>query len=210
MDGARPVYRGLGRGGAAGGHPLRGAPFFSSRMRPQGPAGFKSGRLVAQFSPYRSDEGPPGPFFHAAGACDRAPHPLAARSRAGRTRPYRQRGGGRRLPRGAPPFSRGRSRRRGGACPVGGRGAAPPGPGPAAACRSGRPARSRGRRPGVRPARGPSRPARAIPPTSRAILSAGPRPRRPDRAPGRAPAGTVRGRRFSCRGLGRPPCPPPI
>lgn len=28
--------------------------------------------------------------------------------------------------------------------------------------------------------------------------------------PGARPAGTVRGRRFSCRGLGRPPCPPPI
>ena len=41
-------------------------PSFSSRMRPQGPAGFKSRRLAAQFSPYRSAEGPAGPFFHAA------------------------------------------------------------------------------------------------------------------------------------------------
>lgn len=41
MDGARPVYRGLGRGGAAGGIPC-GAPLL--------------------FSPYRSAEGPPGPF----------------------------------------------------------------------------------------------------------------------------------------------------
>ena len=44
-----------------------GAPFLFLHMRPQGPAGFRSGRLVAHFSPYRSDEGPPGPFFHAAG-----------------------------------------------------------------------------------------------------------------------------------------------
>ena len=51
--------------GAPRGIPQRRPLFsFSSRMRPQGPAGFKSGRLVAQFSPYRSAEGPPGPFLH--------------------------------------------------------------------------------------------------------------------------------------------------
>lgn len=96
-------------------------------------------------------------------------------------------GAGRRLPRGAPPFSRGRSCRRGGACPVGSRGPCPRTRGLAAACRSGRPARSRGRRPGVRPVRWPSRSALAVSPASRASLSAGPRPRRPDRAPGRVP-----------------------
>ena len=53
--------------GRRGGIPPAAPPSFSSRMRPQGPAGFRSRRLVAQFSPYRSAEGPPGPFFHAAG-----------------------------------------------------------------------------------------------------------------------------------------------
>ena len=61
-------------------------PSFSSRMRPQGPAGFKSRRLVAQFSPYRSAEGPAGPFFHAAGARGRGPVRMrAARIAGGRT-----------------------------------------------------------------------------------------------------------------------------
>lgn len=88
-------------------------------------------------------------------------------------------------PRRAPfppgPFSpaRGRSPRREP------RGRAPGPGGLAAACRSGRPARSRERRPGVRPVRWPSRSALAVSPASRASLSAGPRPRRPDRAPGR-------------------------
>lgn len=48
----------------------------------------------------------------------------------GRTEPsISTAGAGRRLPRGAPPFPRGRSRRRRGARPAGSRGAAPPGPG---------------------------------------------------------------------------------
>ena len=61
-----PYIAGSGAG-APRGIPPAAPPSFSSRMRPQGPAGFRSRRLVAQFSPYRSAEGPPGPFFHAAG-----------------------------------------------------------------------------------------------------------------------------------------------
>lgn len=65
MDGARPVSGGLGRGGAAGDPPA--APPFS-------------------FSPYRSAEGPAGPFFHAAGTRGRGPVRMrAARIAGGRT-----------------------------------------------------------------------------------------------------------------------------
>ena len=98
MDGARPVCSGLGRGGAAG-DPSAAPPF--------------------PFSPPHIDpRGPPGPFFHAAGTCDRAPHPLAACLRAGRSHPCRQRGRTAPSPRRAPflpgPFlpARGRSPRR--------------------------------------------------------------------------------------------------
>ena len=98
-----PYIAGSGAG-APRGDPLRGAPF--------------------PFSPYRSAEGPPGPFFHAAGARDRAPHPLAARLRAGRSHPYRRRGRTAPSPRRAPfppgPFSPAR-----GARPVGSRGPRP-------------------------------------------------------------------------------------
>ena len=94
-----------GRGGAAGDH-LRGAPF--------------------PFSPYRSAEGPSGALF----SCRGSAGPSAAspgRPFAGRAGPSMSAAGaGRRLPRGAPPFSRGRSRRRGGARPAGSRGAVPP------------------------------------------------------------------------------------
>ena len=118
-------------------------------------------------------------------------------------------GAGRRLPRGAPPFPRGRSRRRGGARPAGSRGAVPPDPG---AC---------GRAPlrtvcpftGAAP-RGP--PRQVAVPLGAGGLAGIPREPlcRPPAAPagqgiGARPAGTVRGRRFSCREPGRPPCPPP-
>ena len=53
-----------GRGGAAGDH-LRGAPF--------------------PFSPYRSAEGPVGPFFHAAGGCDCGPDGAIHIGSGGRT-----------------------------------------------------------------------------------------------------------------------------
>ena len=56
-----PYIAGSGAG-APRGIPSRGAPFLFLHMRPQGPAGFKSRHLAAQFSPYRSAEGPPGPF----------------------------------------------------------------------------------------------------------------------------------------------------
>lgn len=80
-----PYIAGSGAG-APRGIPPAAPPSFSSRMRPQGPAGFRSRRLVAQFSPYRSAEDPPGPFFHAAGARGRGPVRMrAARIAGGRT-----------------------------------------------------------------------------------------------------------------------------
>ena len=102
--------------------------------------------------------GPRGALFHAAGSRDRAPHPLAACLRAGRSHPCRQRG------RTAPsPRARGlRAHAAPGGPPVHGGGA------PGSAPSGGRPAR-----------RGRSRrhPARASLPA--------PGARRPDRAPGR-------------------------
>lgn len=121
-----------------------------------------------------SAEGPPGPFFHAAGARGRGPRPrppvrgpdgIVRIGSGGRTAPSSRRA----------PFPRSPSCRRGGACPVGGRGAAPAGPG---ACgrmplRTVRPFTEAASRGPLR--QGPSRPARAVSPASRAGLSAGPR-----------------------------------
>ena len=167
-----------GRGGAAGGPPPAAPPF--------------------PFSPYRSAEGPVGPFFHAARGCDCGPDGAIHIDSGGRTAPSPRRA----------PFPRGRSRRRGGARPVGSRGAVPPDPG---AC---------GRMP-LRTARPFTEAAPRGPPRQVAVpLGAGGLagiPREPlcrspaapaGQGPGARPAGTVRGRRFSCREPGRPPCPP--
>ena len=152
-----------GRGGAAGDH-LRGAPFpFLSISFSRGPRGAlfscRGGPRPSAASPGRPFAGRAGPPISAAGPDGAFP---AAR-----------------------PLSPGAVLAGEGAlAPPGAEGPCPRTRGLAAACRSGRPARSRRRRPGVRPVRWPSRSARAVSPTSRASLSAGPRPRRPGRAPG--------------------------
>ena len=153
-----------GRGGAAGASP-RGAPFPL---------------------PYEL-EGPSGALFHAAGTCDRAPHPLAACLRAGRSHPCRQRGRTAPSPRRAPflPGACGRMPLRA-ARPF--TGAAPRGPPRQVAvplCAGG--LAGIPREPLCRP---PAAPA--------------------GQGPGARSAGTVRGRRFGCRELGRPPCLPPV
>ena len=141
--------------GGAAGDSLRGAPFFFLH-------------IVQPRAPW-------GPF----------PMPRGA-AIVGRTESsISTAGAGRRLPRGAPPSPGAVLAGKGALAPPGAEGPCPRTRGLAAACRSGRPARSRGRRPGVRPVRWPFRSARAVSPASRASLSAGPRPRRPGRAPGR-------------------------
>lgn len=63
-----PHLAGSGAGAPRGIPPPRRPLFLSLPICVRrAPRGFKSRRLAAQFSPYRSDEGPPGPFFHAAG-----------------------------------------------------------------------------------------------------------------------------------------------
>ena len=149
------------------------------------PRGASPPRRPPSFLPISFSRGPSGALFPCRGGPrPRAAPPPAACSRAGRDHPYRQRGRTAPSPRRAP-FPPGAVLAGEGRSPRREPGAAPPGPGPAAARRPGRPARSRERRPGARPVRWPSRPARAVSPASRAGLSAGPRPRRPDRAPGR-------------------------
>ena len=141
------------------------------------PRGGTPPRRPLSFFSISFSRGPSGALFSCrGGGCDCGPDGAIHIDSGGRTAPS---------PRRAPfppgPFSpaTGRSPRREP------RGRAPGPGGPAAACRSGRPARSRRRRPGVRPVRWPFRSARAVSPASRASLSAGPRPRRPGRAPGR-------------------------
>ena len=139
------------------------------------------------FPPVSFSRGPPGPFFHAAGTCDRAPHPLAACLRAGRSHPCRQRGRTAPSPRRAPflPGACGRMPLRA-ARPF--TGAAPRGPPRQVAvplCAGG--LAGIPREPLCRP---PAAPA--------------------GQGPGARSAGTVRGRRFGCRELGRPPCLPPV
>ena len=89
MDGARPVYRGLGRG-APRGIPCGAPPFFFLHIvQPRalrGPFPCRGGLRSSAVSPGRLFAGRAEPPISAAGA-------------------------GRRLPRGAPPFPRGRSRR---------------------------------------------------------------------------------------------------
>ena len=161
-----PYVAGSGAG-APRGDPLRGAPF--------------------PFLPPYGSEGPSGALFHAAGTCDRAPHPLAACLRAGRSHPCRQRGRTAPSPRRAPflPGACGRMPLRA-ARPF--TGAAPRGPPRQVAvplCAGG--LAGIPREPLCRP---PAAPA--------------------GQGPGARSAGTVRGRRFGCRELGRPPCLPPV
>ena len=80
-----PYPGGLGRGGAAGDPPRRPLSLSPRIVQPRGP---------------------PGPFFHAAGARGRGPVRMrAARIAGGRTgSSVSAAGGGRRLPHGAPPF----------------------------------------------------------------------------------------------------------
>ena len=152
------------------------------------------------FSPYRSAEGPPGPFSMRRGA---------AFLRAGRSHPYRQRGPDGAFP-AARPLSPGAVLAGEGALAPSGAGGRAPGPG---AC--GRmPLRAARPFTGAAP-RGP--PRQVAVPLGAGGLAGIPReplcrpPAAPaGQGPGARPVGTVRGRRFSCRELGRPPCPPPV
>lgn len=147
--------------------------------------------------------------MHAAGAGGRGPRPPAACSRAGRDHPYRHRGPGGAFLTARPSSPGALLAGEGALAPSGAEGpcprarglrphAAPDGPpvhgggAPMSAPLGGRPAR-RGRSAGI------PRVPLCRPPTAPA-----------GQGPGARPAGTVRGRRFSCRELGRPPCPPPI
>ena len=182
-----PYLAGSGAG-APRGIPLRGAPFpFFSISFSRGPRGAlfscRGGPRPSAASPGRPFAGRAGPPISAAGPDGAFP---AAR----------------------PLSPRGRSRRRGGARPAGSRGAVPPDPG---AC---------GRKPlrTVRPftgaaPRGPPRQV-AVPLCAGGLAGIPREPLcRPPAAPagqgiGARPAGTVRGRRFSCLEPGRPSCPP--
>ena len=147
-----PYVAGSGAG-APRGIPPRGAPFLFLFLQPRalrGPFFMPRGPAVEGRAPRRLFAGRTGSSVSAAG---------------GRTAPSSRRA----------PFPRSPSCRRGGACPVGGRGAAPAGPG---ACgrmplRTVRPFTEAASRGPLR--QGPSRPARAVSPASRAGLSAGPR-----------------------------------
>ena len=161
------------------------------------------------FSPYRSAEGPPGPFFF----MPRAPEIERCIPRllfCGPGGIVHIGSGGRTAPSPRRPPSPGAVLAGEGALAPSGAGGRAPGPG---GC---------GRMP-LRAARPFTGAAPRGPPRQGAVpLGAGGLagiPREPlcrppaapaGQGPGARPAGTVRGRRFSCRELGRPPCPPPV